>query len=238
MLLTHGSGGVAADLDWVAEDLLGRGFLVAAVEHHGNNLVDEQLEEGFSFWWERAPDLSFVLDHLMATERVGRVGVLGYSLGGYTAAALLGARIDPDRYRRLRSGEPILPVPEDRPNIRAELDALTRRYGEESLQQRALADHRDDRFTAAVLLAPAIAPILQDSSLAAILRPVLVRWGGADEIEPDGMRYAELIPGADGATSGPDVGHLAFCGNDQDGTAARAAALQEIGPFFGRHLDR
>lgn len=237
VLMSHGSGGMVADLVWIAQALVARGFLVAAIEHHGNNLIDEQLLEGFSFWWERAPDLSVALDHLAATEPIGTATVLGYSLGGYTAAALLGARIDPDRYRRLRSGEPVLPIPPDRPNVGAELDELDRTYGAKALRQRALANHRDPRFTAAVLLAPAICPILQDSSLAAIEHPVLIRWGDADDIEPpetNGRRYTTLIPGADGRSLGPDVGHLAFCDNDADGTAARAEALTEIVDFCCR----
>jgi predicted dienelactone hydrolase len=235
--MSHGSGGTAADLVWIAQALAGRGFLVAAVEHHGNNLIDEPLLEGFSFWWERAADLSLALDHLAATERIGAATVLGYSLGGFTAAALLGARVDPNRYRRLRAGEPVLPIPPERPDIGAELAELDRIYGAKTLRQRALADYRDSRFTAAVLLAPAICPILQDSSLAAIEHPVLIRWGDADDIEPpetNGRRYARLIPGADGRSLGPHVGHLAFCDNDADGTAARAEALTEIVDFCRR----
>ena len=49
ILLSHGTGGAAEDLGWLAEPLNQAGFLVGAVDHHGNSFVDEYLVEGFAF---------------------------------------------------------------------------------------------------------------------------------------------------------------------------------------------
>ncbi len=238
VVVSHGSGGAPTDLAWLAESLSTQGFLVAAVEHHGNNSRDHLLEGG-SFWWERAPDLSVVVDHLERTERLAGVGVVGYSLGGYAAAAVLGARIDAVKLQRLYAGEPVLPIPPERPDIAAQVAALLTKHGRDAVVRRATADFRDPRFLTGVLLAPAICPILDEDSLAAVGRPVLVRWGDADEVESpedNGRRYTRLIPGADGRSMGERVGHFAFGDGDEGGVPVREAVAAEALAFFRSHL--
>lgn len=238
VVLSHGSGGAAVNLAWLADALSADGFLVAAVDHHGNSSAEELLPEGATFWWERPADVTVVLDHLQKTENVRAVAVVGYSLGGYTAAAVLGARIDAGKLCRLYGGEPILPTPPYRPNIAAETAALIAKYGRDTVEARALADYRDTRSLAGVLLAPAICPILDDASLAAIDRPVLVRWGDADAVElpeDNGERYTRLIPRADGRSMGEQVDHFAF-GDSPQGTSVRADLLMEVLPFLHDHL--
>src|SRR3954470_16793271 len=36
VMLSHGTGGTAMHLDWLARELAGRGFIVVGVDHHGN----------------------------------------------------------------------------------------------------------------------------------------------------------------------------------------------------------
>lgn len=239
VVLSHGSGGAADNLAWLAEALWAAGFLVAAVDHHGNSCDEELLPEGAAFWWERPADLSVVVDHLQETEHVKGVAVVGYSLGGYTAAAVLGARIDKAKLRWLYGGEPILPIPPGRPDIVAENAALIAEHGRDLVEARAVADYRDRRrFQAGVLLAPAICPILDNATLAAIDRPVLVRWGDADDVEVpelNGRRYTRLIRGADGRSMGEHVGHFEF-GDTPEGAPVRAEVLAEVMPFLRAHL--
>lgn len=238
VVLSHGSGGAAVNLTWLAEALSCDGFLVAAVDHHGNSSAEELLPEGAAFWWERPADLTVIVDHLQKTENVSAAAVVGYSLGGYTAAAVLGARIDARKLRRLYAGEPILPIPPDRPNIVADNAALVATYGREAVEAGALADYRDPRFRAGALFAPAICPILDDASLAAIDRPVFVRWGGGDVVEvpaDNGERYTRLIPGADGRSMGGTVDHFAF-GDSPQGASVRADVLVEVLQFMHDHL--
>lgn len=107
------------------------------------------------------------------------------------------------------------------------------------METSALADYRDERFMAGVLLAPAICPILDDASLAAIRRPVLVRWGDNDGVEaPDdnGRRYTRLIPDADGRSVGEHVGHVEFSGWHEPGAPVRAGVLTDVVPFFRTYL--
>ncbi len=72
--------------------------------------------EGFLAWWERARDLTLLLD-VLAThgEFAGRIDtdrafVVGYSLGGCTAAALLGAITETSTIRTLSEEQEFRPV--------------------------------------------------------------------------------------------------------------------------------
>ncbi len=100
ILLSHGTGGSAAQMAWLGTALARAGFMAAAVDHPGNNAQTGYTPAGFLLWWERATDLSDVLDGLLADAQLGphidrgRVGAAGFSLGGYTVMELAGARTD------------------------------------------------------------------------------------------------------------------------------------------------
>lgn len=47
---------------------LRRGYVVAAVNHHGNTSREPYLPHGFLLWWERAKDLTAVPVHVVVTE--------------------------------------------------------------------------------------------------------------------------------------------------------------------------
>jgi predicted dienelactone hydrolase len=236
VLLSHGTGGSAWQMTWVAEPLSEAGFVVAAVDHHGNNAVDGYLPEGFAFWWERALDLRFVLDVLSAELSLASVGALGFSLGGYTVAALAGARIDPAACRRLLDGNVDLPAPPEFPDLhealRVRLEARDRRRDVAA----AGASYRDRRIGAVFAICPALAEVVDPESLEQVDVPVAVRWAGADEICPDAGRYAELIPDADGRCVGESVGHYAFLHSTEGAEPVRAAVAAEAVEFFRRRL--
>jgi hypothetical protein len=110
ILLSHDTGASGRDLAWLAEPLAQAGFLVAAVDHHGNNWVDGYAAPGLV--WERPADLRHVLDLVQRQRRADWVGAAGFSAGGYAAAALVGVRLDPDLIKLLAEGEipdPALP---------------------------------------------------------------------------------------------------------------------------------
>lgn len=48
IVLSHGTGGAVAQLSWLAEALASEGYVVAAVNHHGNTAIDEKTPHGFS----------------------------------------------------------------------------------------------------------------------------------------------------------------------------------------------
>jgi len=94
IVMSHGTGGSSAQLSWLAEELVYAGFIVAAVNHHGNTAVeDKSWPHGFVLPNERARDLAVLIDRLLADPRLGphidptRIGAAGFSLGGYTVSA-------------------------------------------------------------------------------------------------------------------------------------------------------
>ncbi|PYO09275.1 MAG: hypothetical protein DMD75_16240 [Candidatus Rokuibacteriota bacterium] len=100
IVLSHGTGGGAATMAWLAETLASNGYIVAAVNNHGNTAAEPSYQlHGFMLWWERARDISVLIDRLVADPQSGahidrsRIGVAGFSLGGYTALAMVGEEV-------------------------------------------------------------------------------------------------------------------------------------------------
>ncbi|AZQ40073.1 hypothetical protein EJ357_47415 [Streptomyces cyaneochromogenes] len=241
VLLSHGTGGAAVDLAWLAGALAEAGILAAGIDHHGHNYVDGYHAEAFAAWWDRPRDLSFALDHISATMTQGRVGAGGFSIGGYTAAALLGARVADDAYAALLSGEIEAPPTPEYPGLDAE---LRERIPPEQLQAwvtESAADHTDSRIDAAFLLAPSLGPLLDEASLSAIKQPVAVWWADADATAPpatNAHRYSAAIPTATGYSAGADTGHYTFVNDDTQDTPTRDRVAAAAAAFFDRHLRR
>lgn len=127
VLVSHGTGGTAASMGWLACALAERGYVVLAASHHGNTAIEPYRAEGFLCWWERARDLSVLLDHLMTEVRFAgcldpdRVFAIGFSLGvtrlWRSSAPLptwngsLTGRSRPEgRWLAARASSPILPI--------------------------------------------------------------------------------------------------------------------------------
>src|SRR5260221_2071572 len=107
IVLSHGTGGSAKIMAWLATALAAHGYVVAAVNHPGNNSLEPYKTQGFTLWWERAKDLNVVLDLILADPTLGnridpgRIGAAGFSLGGYSVIELAGGITDRNSYRRV-----------------------------------------------------------------------------------------------------------------------------------------
>jgi predicted dienelactone hydrolase len=224
---------------WLTEPLAAAGFLVLAFDHHGNNFVDGYVAESFARWWERPLDATFALDQLGDSEEIGPTGAAGFSIGGYTAAALLGARIDADVYAALLSGAIEVPPPQEYPDVAQELRA---RLTEDAVAEwiaGAGRDYADDRVRAGFLVCPAQGPFLDRASLTEIERPVAVRWVDRDVVTPpeqDAQVYAGLIPGADGRSADDKAGHYAFLADNPEFQEVRERVAADAVGFFRQQL--
>ncbi len=229
ILLSHGTGGSAAQMAWLGTALARAGFMAAAVDHPGNNAQTGYTPAGFLLWWERATDLSDVLDGLLADAQLGphidrgRVGTAGFSLGGYTVMELAGARTDiSDFYDlcRTKPDQAVCNVPEmhdmlqDGAGHTMKLEQLlssVRRGNSESL---ALSgeSYRDPRIKAVFAIAPALGFTFTPESLRAIRLPVAVVAAGADTIAPPASSADILRANVRGAkeTTLPGVEHDTF----------------------------
>jgi predicted dienelactone hydrolase len=234
ILLSHGTGASGRDMAWLAEPLAQAGFLVAAVDHHGNNWVDGYLAQGFVLVWERPADLRHALDLIARDRAVDWVGAAGFSAGGYASAALVGVRLDPDLIKLLADGEVPEPVIPEYPGAFEEL-RLTTTPGE--LMMRASSDHSDDRVRAAFVICPGESGLASAASLRAVSRPVEIRWAGADVITPPeqtALRWLELIDGAHGQSLGDDVEHHHLFPQTEEGADTRKRAADDAVAFLTR----
>ena len=99
ILLSHGTGGNRISQMWLATELVGNGYIVAAVNHFGNTL-DNKIPENFVKVWDRPLDFSFLITHLLNDSTwaplidTTKIGMAGFSLGGYTAIGLAGGKLD------------------------------------------------------------------------------------------------------------------------------------------------
>lgn len=219
--LSHGTGGSAQIMAWLARGLASRGYIVAAVNHPGNNALEEYTAEGFLLWWERARDLTTVIDMLLRDRAFGRfidrdrIGAAGFSLGGYTVLEIAGGRTDPARFREFcRSAEAEGCVdPPEFPNLFgrwAELEATNAAFRRAISQSRG--SYRDSRIRAVFAIAPALGPAFIPQSLRRIAIPVAIVAGTDDRTVPirsNAQLLAKLTPRAS-LTLLPGVGHYTF----------------------------
>jgi len=224
VLLSHGTGGAAAQLAWLAESLATRGYIAAAINHHGNTAVEEYLPQGFILWWERAEDLRRVLDRLVEDPVLGphidrsRIGAAGFSLGGYTVLAAAGAVVSAAALREYCAGPQrtatSCELPPEAGSFtleevldRAEHDPLVR----ESMARRE-ESYRDERIKAVFAIAPVLGPALKPESLAQMSVPVRIVVGEADTQAPpreSAVPITQAIPTAKLRLI-PNVAHYTF----------------------------
>jgi predicted dienelactone hydrolase len=222
VILSHGTGGSAAQLAWLGTGLARAGFIAVAVDHPGNNSRETLTAEGFILWWERATDVSEVIDSMLADSEfspridTNRIAAAGFSIGGYTVMELAGATTDVsvlyDQCRQ-HADTVICHVPEMKNMASPEemLQAVRRTSGE-SLA-RSADSFRDPRVKAVFAIAPALGETLTQDSLRAIRVPTYVVVGAADPIAPahDNADYIRSnIHGAQETVLPGGVAHYTF----------------------------
>jgi predicted dienelactone hydrolase len=208
LLLSHGTGGSAVDLDWLASALAANGYIVAAVNHPGNNALEPLTRDGFLLWWERATDVSEVLDAVLADPTLGshidrnRVGAVGFSLGGYTVLELAGARTDLQAFRDFcqSSAADAICRPPEMSRLKGEEKDLNEVSPEtKASMARAGDSYRDNRIKAVFAIAPALGEAFNSASFADVSIPVSLVAGTDDVTAPVKTnidRIAGFIPGA------------------------------------------
>ena len=261
ILLSHGNGGTARIMGWFGTAMARAGYVVIAVDHPGNNGLDKMTTPGALLPWERAQDLAAALATAEADPVVGphiddgRVGVAGFSAGGFTALVAAGARVDIARFVHFCHANPTdgnCKPQKELPLTLADMDAtlVAPEYAG------ALAHSGDDlripKVRAAFAIAPAIVQGLTPEGLARMRVPVAIILGDADPIATpatNGLVAARLIPHAELKVL-PGVGHydwlatctpagaaaLDICADKQPQDATHAAAITMALALFARTL--
>jgi predicted dienelactone hydrolase len=112
IVISHGNWGTRFSQGWLALELVKAGYVALSVSHPGT-IADDQTAAGRYRLWDRARDVSFALDAVLADAKwaalidASRVGFAGHSFGGWTGVSLAGGRYDPVRQRAYcRNAEP------------------------------------------------------------------------------------------------------------------------------------
>jgi len=220
ILLSHGTGGTALSLAWFGTALAAHGYVVAGVNHPGNNAAEPYTIEGFSTWWERARDLSKVIDALLKDSTFGsridasRVGAAGFSLGGYTMIEIAGGITDPAAFIDFCASpkaDGICASPPEFPTLIEDFKKLAKEHPE--FLRHATDSYRDARVRSVFAMAPALGPAFRPASLAKITIPVEIVAGEGDTNVPisSGARHLAVnIPGSKLIIYPGGVGHYVF----------------------------
>ncbi|HEY9635804.1 MAG TPA: alpha/beta hydrolase [Coleofasciculaceae cyanobacterium] len=184
IVISHGLGSDRNTFAYLAAHLASYGFAVAVPEHPGSNAQQVQaLISGLANevtapaeLIDRPLDIKFLLDELGRSFggqlNLQQVGVLGQSFGGYTALALIGAKIN---FEQLRKDC-------DPSNDSLNLSLL--------LQCRALAlapvdpQLSDGRVKAAIAINPIGSTIFGQSQVSQIKVPLMLVAGSDDTVAP------------------------------------------------------
>jgi len=249
ILLSHGTGSAALMMGWLGTVLASHGYIAAAVNHPGNNGTEPYTTAGFTLWWERATDLSTVIDQMLADSTFGRhidphrIGAAGFSLGGYTMIEVAGGITHRSAYRdfcKSPQADGICKAPPEFPDLLRkfeQLDELAKADAElrDSLRHES-ESHRDPRIRAVFAIAPALGPAFTIADLAKIPIPVEIVAGSADENVPvasSAKYFADHIPNAK-LTVFDGVGHYVFLGACTDQGRKLRPALCSDAPGVDR----
>jgi predicted dienelactone hydrolase len=224
VVMSHGTGGSAIMMMWLGSHLAANGYIVAAVNHHGNTAAEkEPAPQGFLLYWERATDVKVLIDALLRDPLFGnridrrRIGAAGFSLGGYTVIAAAGGRFSQETFDKFCASsdrdftcEPQNEFPEAPAQFASlrNIDPVVR----ESLR-RSDASFQDPRIKAVFAIAPALGSGFTSQGLRHINVPVQIVVGGGDVITPaptNAQRYASMIRGATLTVLPGGVGHYTF----------------------------
>jgi predicted dienelactone hydrolase len=100
IVMSHGRTGTFAGHHDIAEVLADAGFIVAAINHAGDTSSDLSRTDDLSIYVQRPNDIKRLIDFMLGLPAFAslidreRIGLFGFSRGGYTALAVIGANPD------------------------------------------------------------------------------------------------------------------------------------------------
>jgi predicted dienelactone hydrolase len=201
ILMSHGSGGSFEGHYDTALALAEAGFVVAAVTHSGDNYRDQS---AFAHVENRPRHVDALLDYMLTTwphhDRLdpARIGMFGFSAGGFTTLVMIGGKPDMTR---------VLPHCSEHPD-----EWACRKLGG-TYTPRVVDPFKDPRIAAAVIAAPAIGYTFTPKGLANVRAPIQLWRGDSDEILPHpyhAQNVYDALPTKPDYRVVPNAGHFAF----------------------------
>jgi predicted dienelactone hydrolase len=184
VIISHGNSGSHLLYRTISTFLAKNGYIVAMLEHYGNNRNNNELEKSIENLRYRPRHVSLTIDFLLSENifrqsiSVDKIAIVGHSFGGYTALALAG--------------------------------------GSPWTQTGQKVEVQDDpRVKALVLMAPAAAYYIPESSLDKVKVPILLLIGEHDLITPKKYTADVILNGVSDKTKVTlktisNAGHFSF----------------------------
>jgi predicted dienelactone hydrolase len=142
-------------------------------------------------WWERARDVSVLIDKLLADKQFGKhinsteISMAGFSLGGYTAIALAGGLTDRKQWHVFCKDTPQAAICKVPPESDFSLEKFTKLIANDQQVKNSILrsknPYKDPRIKAVYVIAPVLGPAFTQSSLANINIPVKISVGNRDK---------------------------------------------------------
>lgn len=202
LAISHGHGGSMWGHHDLAEALARHGYVVAVVEHIGDSYRDQTGGGSDRVMYGRAYQLSAAIDRAMAALPgaidPSRIGVAGFSMGGYTALLAIGAQPDFTRLAGYCGRHPGDHEACDIHEVRREL-----------------ADVRptvDRRVRAAFVMAP-VGILFGPEAFRDVTAPVFLTWGSADRVllpDENAKLVASELTTLTGTREYAGAGHFVF----------------------------
>ena len=223
VVISHGHGGSDLGHHDLAVYLAGHGFVVATLQHPKDNFLDDGGDGHPEVMIGRPiqvkATISMLLDspHWKTLIDPGRIGVAGFSNGGYTSLLVVGAVPKFTRFISYCKAHP------DDPNICGHVKQLVAGLAKQGLtasqmltgmqgELRRWGNTEDPRVKAAFVMAP-LSLVFDRAGIASIDRPVFLYYGQDDEVlqpEYNVLHIAPLIKTLVGIKTIPEAGHYVF----------------------------
>ena len=228
IVMSHGTGGSYLGHIDTAIALADAGFVVVAMSHTGDNYADQSRSVDVM---DRPRQVSRVIDHMLSSWEgravidPQRVGMFGFSSGGFTTLAIIGGIPDFTKIGPMCRQYPgdfacQLLAKSESPVVAAASTAVT-----------------DARIRAAVVAAPALGFTFSPDGLKSVKVPVQL-WRAENDVIVPHPRYAEAVRLA--LTEAPDyhvvpnAGHYDFLAPCSDALASIAPAICTSSVGFDR----
>ncbi len=236
IFISHGTGGSLASHYDTALALAQAGFVVVALTHTGDNSQDDSYVAKRIDLEDRPRQLKrvidFVLDDWKGRGHIdpNKVGVFGFSLGGFTALVEFGAIPDLLRMAQLCHERPTAP----------ECDFIKQHHGDQLDAATELPTWvHESRIKAAVIAAPAASYSFGAGSLKQVNIPVQL-WRGTEDTEaPDAWNSALVqhgLPRSPEVHTVPNAGHFAFLAPCSETPRQVASFICTDAPNFDRRI--
>lgn len=244
VVISHGHGGGALEFRDMAAYLASHGFIVATLQHPGDNYRDSSGNGRAAVLGGRPIQVSATISMLLDNPRwkalidPNRIGAAGFSAGGYTVLLLVGAVPRFDRLIGYCAHHPrdkgnicrfikTLPAPDQ--TVKDYLDSVQKDYTH-------WGNPDDPRVKAAFAMAP-FSLVFDKAGLASINRPVFLYDGQDDRVlltKYNVLHIAPLIRTLAGIRMVPKAGHFVFMGPCPPQLAKHIADLCKAPPGVDR----